>query len=87
MARTYSLPTTRPAVQARFTELGWKAAHPRRRVAGGTAFDEGVGIKNSVRHRRKFGHRVAASGCARTGTSRRRRVGPGADCRRRIFGL
>ena len=73
--RTYSLPATRPAVP-RFhgTRLeGGPSAPCERRLAGGTAFDEGVGIKNSVRSRRASSDIPSRrSGCAGDGSWRTR---------------
>ena len=45
MARTYSLPTTRPAASALSPELGWKAAPSATTGCRTNDVDEGVGIK------------------------------------------
>ena len=58
MARTYSLPTMRPAVPARThgTRLeGGPSAPCERRLAGGTGSDKGVVIDNSVRRQQSRG--------------------------------
>jgi hypothetical protein len=62
MARTYSLPTTRPAGSALSHGTRLKAPHPRRasQRAGGTALRRGRRHQDSpLRNRRRFGHRVA----------------------------